>query len=228
MAAVALQDALPHSKPSSRPGVLERQASKSSCTLPSLTRQTSRVTAVHGVSGRPWQYARTASMFVLPDRGAGGALQCTGSSTLQGVDSRCSSSPREQHPEPAAACGAQALALGDEEPLVPPANVCGDSGASSPAAATTTLETRKEEETEPAGAGLTARCRAAAGTWGSLQDFSALRVVAQGGRSTVWEALPKAPGQRELPGGCWHGLCSGRWWPNGRMASSPCLRHHVP
>ncbi|PRW55922.1 serine threonine kinase [Chlorella sorokiniana] len=52
---------------------------------------------------------------------------------------------------------------------------------------------------EPLSPSLTARCCAAARTWHSLQDFSSLRVVAHGGRSTVWEAVPKAPDQYDLP-----------------------------
>lgn len=225
----ALQGALPPAKPGNTSGKLDRKLSKSFCALPALTRQASGVGALHALGGSPApqrsQFTRAHSMFVMPDRAAGGALQRTGSSTLQGMASGGSSPRGQQHPHPGATCCAklQAMSLGADSPVAQPrvtqpvdqgggssssGNGTGQGGGTSSsgsngAGLVVTPAPGPEEEAaaELAGAGLTARCSAAARTWSSLSDFSALRVVAQGGRSTVWEAVPKAPDQCDLPGG---------------------------
>lgn len=226
VAGLALQDALPQAKPSSRHSKLARQQSKASCTLPVLSRQTSGAGAgLSRSSPPPRQFARTASMFVMPDRGTAGPLHRTGSSTLQGLTSSSSNSPRGQHPARIAECSAQlqALALGDSSPA---GQLCAGRQSGDPhcsgggnAAQADALTPLPEEaqEAELAGAGLTERCSAVAHTWSSLQGFSALHVVAQGGRSTVWEAIPNAPDQQDLPGGCWRGMHQECYWEAGLL-----------
>ena len=227
MAGLALQDALPQAKPSSGHSKLARQHSKGSCTLPVLSRQTSGAGAGLGRSSPPpRQFARTASMFVMPDRGPAGPLHRTGSSTLQGLMSSSSTSPRGRHPEPIAKCSTQlqALALGHSSPAgqLGAGQQSGDPHCSCGNAAQADAPTPMPEEApeaELAGAGLTARCSAAARTWSSLQGFSALRVVAQDGRSTVWEAVPMSADQQDLPGGCGRGMRRGA----AEVAQCACL-----
>lgn len=122
----ALQGALPPAKPGNTSGKLDRKLSKSFCALPALTRQASGVGALHVLGGSPApqrsQFTRAHSMFVMPDRAAGGALQRTGSSTLQGMASGGSSPRGQQHPHPGATCCAklQAMSLGADSPVAQP------------------------------------------------------------------------------------------------------------